>query len=399
MTPRTLIEPLEGRMMLTTVGLDGGQSFATATSLGKLANQVVVNNTLSAGESADYFRFSVRSLGNVNLTLTGLSANANLRLLDANGEQVRLSARGGTRGEWISRALGRGDYVVSVERASGVANTNYSLALQADLNWQTVPIDGQDYSIGLVRADGTSAPISTAKNTWVVIHGWLGNLSASNRLADAIDGASRRDQVLQLDWSSAAADLNVATVALRVADVGAYVASKLSAWGLAGSKINLVGHSLGGGMTDQIARRISGGVHTIVALDPATVSLGGIDFSGTDFAGHSQRSLAFIGSNYATASAAKTADTAVLLDVGPFDSLVTHDRVREIFTTMTVQNNSGRPDPITRMLSLSNIARGLPFARDAAGDGYEALLTGNTSPHTLSYFNAVTTRRVRIVNE
>lgn len=376
--------------------MDGGSSFSAAVSLGKQGGATIVQNAISNGESSDFFKFSVRSLGNVNLTLGGLSGNANLRLFDVNGKQLASSTRGGARTDWISRTLSRGTYTVAVDRATGAANTNYALTIQSDLNWDGVTVDGKTYSIGLVRADGSSAAISPVKNTWVVIHGWLGNLSSTNRLADAIDGASKRDQVLQLDWSAPAGDADVATTAFRVDDIAAVVADKLEFWGLTTARINLVGHSLGGGMTDQIARRISGGVNTIIALDPATVALGDIDLSGTNFAAHSQRSLAFIGSNYSTAAAARTADTAVRLNVGNTESFVTHDRVKEIFATMTARNNTGSPDPISIMLSLSNIARGLPFKADAAGSGFEAVLSGDTEPSSLSYTNSVTGKAVTI---
>jgi pimeloyl-ACP methyl ester carboxylesterase len=187
--------------------------------------------------------------------------------------------------------------VVGADRGKRAADTPYMLRLQADLNYEGVDIGGTSYTLGLTRADRSSAPILSDAETWVVIHGWLGSPKDIHSLAGAIDAASKHVQVLELDWSEVADNSDAVTVVFDVPDVGAWAARKLTSWGISGANINLVGHSYGGYMTDQIAKNVSGGVDRIVALDPATAALGGIDFSGTNYAAHSQYSLAFIGSD------------------------------------------------------------------------------------------------------
>jgi pimeloyl-ACP methyl ester carboxylesterase len=392
-----MFETLENRLVLSVpvVGADGGETFAAAPSVGKLNGAVRVQNALSNGESSDFYQFSLRSQGNVNLALDGLSANANLRLFDQDGRQLGISDRTKTRGDWISQTLGRGTYTASVDRGKRAANTSYALTMQADLNYETVAIDGKSYDLGLTRADGLSRQIEADKETWVVIHGWQSGPDAVHRVAAAIQAASDRVQVLELDWSQAAADLNAAAVALRVPDVGAFVARKLGDWGIAGTNVNLVGHSFGGYMADEIARRVSGGVNRVVALDPAAPVVAGVDLSGTNYAAHSKYSLAFVGSNYAHLSVARTADETVTLDVGKWTKFASHTNVRALFATMVEQNNGRHGDAISRAFSLKAIGSGdaRGFRHDGLANGYEATLVGREVdgvwyPATLTWKNS-----------
>jgi pimeloyl-ACP methyl ester carboxylesterase len=394
-----MIETLEDRRLLSTVpvvGSDGSEKFRAAPSVGKLNGAVLVKNALASGESSDFYSFTLRSQGNVNLTLGGLSANANLRLFDADGRQLAISNRTRTRDDWISQTLGRGTYTLSVDRGKRAANTSYDLTMQADLNYETVQIDGKSFDIGLKRADGSSAAISPDRETWVVIHGWQSTPKATHRVAAAIEAASSRVQVLELDWSQAAADADVSAVALRVPDVGAFVARKLADWGIPGANINLVGHSFGGYMTDEIARRISGGVNRVIALDPAAPVVQGLDVSSTNYAAHSKYSVALVGSNYAQLNVARTADETVTVYVGKWSSFAAHSNVRELFATMLEQDNGRRGgDAVSRLFSLKAIGSGAArgFEHDGLGDGYEAhvdgqLVGGVWYPATLTYKNS-----------
>jgi pimeloyl-ACP methyl ester carboxylesterase len=390
-------ESLENRLVLSApiVSMDGSEVFRRAGSLGKLGGTLIVNNELSAGESTDHLRFTVRSLGNVNLTLAGLSANANLRLLTADGDLVASAARTRARSDSISAKLDRGTYTIAVDRGRRAADTAYSLSLQADLNYESVRIDGRTYTLGLAHADGSAAAISASRETWVVIHGWQSKPDATHRVAVGIDASSSRNQVLELDWSPVAADANIAAVALRVDEVAAWAAAKLRSWGIPNTSLNLTGHSLGGYMTDEIARRVPGGVDRIVALDPATVNVAGVDLSDTNYAAHSRYSVAFIGSIYSTPAAAKTADQTVLLDVGRSSTFAAHANVREFFAGTVERNNARKPDRVSPLFSLKNLTSGRarPFAQNAMTQGYDAVIVAQGSgmqqfPKTLTYRDA-----------
>src|SRR6188472_2979692 len=82
--PASMIETLEDRIVLSAAGvpvvstLDGGGTFAAARSVGQRSGSLIVDNALARREFADYFSFSVNTKGNVNLTLSGLTADADL---------------------------------------------------------------------------------------------------------------------------------------------------------------------------------------------------------------------------------------------------------------------------------------------------------------------------------
>jgi pimeloyl-ACP methyl ester carboxylesterase len=398
------IEPREPRLRRSatpTHTLDRAQTFRRATPLGRVSGLLTLTNALTRHESSDFFSFSVRAQGNVNLTLAGLSANANLRLFNSAGQQLALSARNHSRNDWISRTLSKGTYTLSIDRGKRAANTAYALTLQADLNYQTVNINGADYKLALLRADNSSAPVNPAAETWVVIHGWLSTPKATASVASAIDAASKHIQVLQVDWSSAAGDTDALAVISRVPDVAAFVAAKLTDWHIPAGNLNLVGHSFGGYMTDQIAQRIKGGVNRVVALDPATPALGNIDFSNTNYAAHSQHSIAFVGSSVATLAAAKTADELIKVNVGPWSDFASHSKVRQLFAGITQQNNSKHPGPISPLFSLKSLSVRSPFAPNTIENIYEASLTATASgntwiPKSLTYTNATTHRTVTL---
>lgn len=86
----------------------------------------------------DLFRFSYSGVGDVNLSLSNLTDNADLRLIyDANnnglidpGEVMASSASGGTTTELINRSnLAPGNYFVHVYRNNSTVNTPYRLDL------------------------------------------------------------------------------------------------------------------------------------------------------------------------------------------------------------------------------------------------------------------------------
>lgn len=390
------METLENRTLLSGVvrvlAADGGATIHQADPLGALDGTTVVHDALSGGEKSDVFGFSVGSKGNVSVFLSGLKSNGNIRLFDARGNRITYSSRAKTRSEMMYRTLAPGSYTVSVDRAKNAKDTPFTLTVQADLNYENVNVDGRTFSLGLTRADGTAAPIVADRDTWVLIHGWGSAPRHMQRLATAIDAFDSKDQVLQLDWSSAAsASTDKGTVAGRVPDVAAWAARKLAGWGITGDRINLVGHSFGGYMTDEIAKRVAGGVHRVIALDPAIP-----DASGIDYAAHADFSLAVVTSAYANGGAAATADETVRLNAGNWNSIDTHSKIRDVFASILERGNSSDPDEISSIFSVEHIfddsAR--PFADDGAGGSYEAILTtrdlggGRYAPSGLVYRDA-----------
>jgi hypothetical protein len=83
---------------------------------------------VGTNDANDYYKFTVGSGGNVNVKLEGLSANANVFLLNSGGTTIASSQNGGTTAENLTKNLAAGTYFVRVAPAAG-ANTNYTLKL------------------------------------------------------------------------------------------------------------------------------------------------------------------------------------------------------------------------------------------------------------------------------
>ncbi len=103
---------------------------AGARNLGTLDRRRRITGSLSISDRAfdldDFFKFRVASSGTeVVLALRNLQANADLRLLDAEGASIAVSRRRGTRNERIARTLNAGEYFIQVSQ-DGV-NTRYTL--------------------------------------------------------------------------------------------------------------------------------------------------------------------------------------------------------------------------------------------------------------------------------
>jgi len=126
------------------------------------------------------------------------------------------------------------------------------------------------------RHDAPGQPITSGQQTWLVIHGNDSSRDAPYivQLANAIDTQSGTGQVITLDWSSISTGLgthahNIALIEDYIPGVADWAASVLESEGFAGSELNIVGHSFGANIAAEIGDRISGGVNTLVGLDPA----------------------------------------------------------------------------------------------------------------------------------
>jgi Bacterial pre-peptidase C-terminal domain/FG-GAP-like repeat len=122
-----------------------GNSLATATPL-NLTSAVQRFPDLVTPTAEDYYRFSLTSRNSVDISLTGLDANANLELLDGAGNVVvangtpQVSANSGTFAESINTFLAPGVYYVRVKPGTGVPIANYTLNIAAEQVSQTSDI-------------------------------------------------------------------------------------------------------------------------------------------------------------------------------------------------------------------------------------------------------------------
>ncbi|MHB9139812.1 MAG: PPC domain-containing protein, partial [Victivallaceae bacterium] len=112
-------------------------------------NIATLDNWVGYGDPADCYKLTMTAAGTLTLNLTGLTADANLSLLDSSGKTLKTSANKGTLSESIANyLLAAGAYYVNVapsDSGRGGVNTNYTLthsetyfpADKANNTWQT----------------------------------------------------------------------------------------------------------------------------------------------------------------------------------------------------------------------------------------------------------------------
>jgi pimeloyl-ACP methyl ester carboxylesterase len=368
-----MIEQLESRTLLAAWSAfpsEPGETPATAVDVGSLSGVKRYADSLGKSDRDDYIRFTVANRGNININLTGLRNNADIELTTASGSSLSTSDNPARRSERISRFINAGTYYLHI---SGAA-TGYRLQIQADNNWGTITRGGESRSVGVVFANDATNPISGKRDTWVLIHGWSapGRAVALSTLAAAVDGYSKNDQVMLLDWSDAATTPNVFEAGLWAPAAAQFAAQKLASWGIASSRINIVGHSLGALVADELAANVKGDINRLFALDPAT------DVAPVNFSEFSRYSLSMVASNFATASAAATADEAFLVNIGRKDSIVTHSNVLNFFATIINGSRRKRPDAISKFFSLKTLVPASVgrFKKDGFEGRYEGVIDG-----------------------
>jgi hypothetical protein len=93
----------------------------------------------------DFYNFSLDSQSNFTLTLDQLKRDANVMVLDSEGEMVFSGFNPSNAPEFVSGTLDAGDYTVQVFPV-GAAKTNYFLKMNADpiTGGESGPIDGGD---------------------------------------------------------------------------------------------------------------------------------------------------------------------------------------------------------------------------------------------------------------
>jgi hypothetical protein len=104
-----------------------GNTLATARNIGVLTGSRTYTDFVGSSDTNDYYRFTLNSRSNFGLTLTGMSADADVHILNASGSVIASSTAGSTNNESISQTLDAGNYYVRVYQYSG--DTNYTLSL------------------------------------------------------------------------------------------------------------------------------------------------------------------------------------------------------------------------------------------------------------------------------
>ncbi|MFZ4640777.1 MAG: pre-peptidase C-terminal domain-containing protein [Nodosilinea sp.] len=135
---------------------NAGNTLTAARNIGALSSTQTFSDWVGSTDTNDYYRFNLTQASSFNLTLNGLSADADVQLLSSSGTVLQSSANGGTTAESITRSLTADTYYVRVYPYSG--STNYNLALSATAS---VPVDNAGNTLGTARNIGTLSSTQT----------------------------------------------------------------------------------------------------------------------------------------------------------------------------------------------------------------------------------------------
>ncbi|MDF5726849.1 MAG: hypothetical protein PUP92_02160 [Rhizonema sp. PD38] len=170
----------------------------------------------------------------------------------------------------ISWEAGSG-FIENFQTNTIFGNNNYTgdqvLSLFDLVGKETVKIGSEKHQVhfNLVSAGGGNKDDVLKKwhgqSVWIVTHGWNGKPEDGNlaTLTNSIKDENPSAIVLSLDWSEAAiTNLGPYVAAQWIKEVTDFAEKKLKGWGLNdGSKINLVGHSLGSLVSAELANRFT----------------------------------------------------------------------------------------------------------------------------------------------
>ena len=108
-----------------------GNTLSAAYNIGDIhGTSFTVNESVNSDDRVDLYRFRLGSEAAIKLSLTGLSADADLDLLDSTGLTLNSSKDMGKTDEGIAQTLQAGVYYVRVNAFLG-ADTAYNLSLNA----------------------------------------------------------------------------------------------------------------------------------------------------------------------------------------------------------------------------------------------------------------------------
>jgi len=401
--------------LLNVVDSPSARRLADATPLASKKGAIDVLGSIDLPDDVDIYSFSVdrghRLSFDVDLVETNSSFRPFLRLFDSNGTELKSNAGG--RG--LLEMSANEAYIEHEFKSAGV----HFIAVSGVGNSQYNPVNATGYSVGskgkyrltvssgisghvrtpnssldrlvyLSRVDETGLPIDSTKTTWIVIHGWNSdsNENGIREMAQALAQSRPRDQVLTLDWSSIARSglLDPWGAAAGIVPVGKWAADALPMEGFFGHQINLVGHSFGSYVANEIAKYYPGKINSIVALDPAAnavasqydpLSNGNVNFSrNTDW------SWAFHSSSLGNEYTPVTASEAFIFDSGLWWPPTAHSLPLKAFAQMIMNPQ----DSLNYFFSIDNLLdktygpwvldkKSSFFFFDKSVDGYEAVIS------------------------
>jgi hypothetical protein len=121
-----------------------GNTIAAAKALTLSPTAVISNDWVGNDDTNDYYQFTLTAQSDISIILDGMSANANVKLLDSNNVALKTASNAGAIADTINSKLAAGTYYIQVYRNS-TEQTNYRLTTLA------TPVD-TDNTIATARA-------------------------------------------------------------------------------------------------------------------------------------------------------------------------------------------------------------------------------------------------------
>jgi pimeloyl-ACP methyl ester carboxylesterase len=430
---------------VTLVVEDADDQIAEAKSAGDMTRTIADANGGSIDQTTDVDMWFFHAVAGQRISVdidipsfwTGL--NSYIRLFDSNGSELAFNNDGRGPGESSSSDSyleytipSTGRYYVGV---SAYPNTSYNpnngsgdtpgnttgaydLVLSpgfagrvyrdADQTTHAVYIHRYDSSIG-----GYPRAIDPQSRTWLIVHGWNSSAPEFANLAQAVTNQRPGEQVLLLDWSSAA-NTGIAYPCLAsrgIEPVADWTFAALQFVPFAAMNLNFIGHSYGSYVCTETAGRIPGGVHTIVGLEPAAhfPPCAYDPNSHIIFSNVAEFSWAFHTSALGSEITPATAHESFVM---PHDHIIPsvgeHSHATDIFVSM-LRNPSGGVSQRFRLDRLLSHTPG-PWCPDrytshaepqggTGQPGYEAIIEptpDGTAPESITYIDCSNGREITI---
>lgn len=105
-------------------------TFSTARAIELNPNSQNFTGTVNPLDPLNYYSFTLSGSSSINVSLSELNANADVELLNSNGEVLQTSAQLGTNSESLLTTLEAGSYYIKVYVDAGTT-TDYELSLSA----------------------------------------------------------------------------------------------------------------------------------------------------------------------------------------------------------------------------------------------------------------------------
>ena len=106
----------------------GGNTIENAELISLNANTVLAKDAIGGTDAEDYYKVNLTAPSSLNLSLDGLTADANLQLINSSGSIIGTATNPGTAKDLLSTNLAAGTYFVRVFPAASNTSTNYDLS-------------------------------------------------------------------------------------------------------------------------------------------------------------------------------------------------------------------------------------------------------------------------------